>query len=882
MKKNETEELLEFPDQKIVEVPMEREVKKSFLDYAMSVIVSRALPDAKDGLKPVHRRILYSMFEDGLTVDKPYRKSATTVGNVLGSYHPHGDSSVYDAMVRLAQPFSMRYPLIDGHGNFGSVDGDPAAAYRYTEARMAKISDLMLADIKKEVVDWDPNFDNKLKEPHVLPSRFPNLLVNGSVGIAVGMATNIPPHNLTEVIDGTVYLMDHPDATIPELMEFIKGPDFPTGATIYGTAGITETYMTGRGRITVRSKAHVDEEKHQIIITEIPYQVNKVNLVQAMADCVKDKRIEGITNINDETSMEGMRIVVDFRKDANGYIILNQLYKFTQLQDTFAAVMLALVNGEPKVLNLKQILEVYIAHQIDVITRRTQFELKRALHDAHINEGYRIAIDNIDEVIRIIRASGSVQEAKEALMRAFTADDVDNLIGEGGKEGLSDMQAQAIVEMPLGRLAGMERKKIEETLAGLMDQIRKIEEILHDESKIRDIIKNDLNDVKAKFGDARRTGLEAVENELLAEDLIEKHTCLITMTHDGYIKRQNSAEYFAQNRGGMGVKGMGTKETDDVEKMFGVYSHSSLLLFTNLGKVHVKKAYTIPEVKSNTGKGTHINNIVDLQTGETVTALVSINGWKDGSYLTMVTKNGTVKRTALSEFEYQRKGGKIAISLDEGDELTFVLNTKADDEIIIATKEGCATRFPVSEVREMGRTARGVIGIRPEEGDYVTSAALVEPEKDLLTVTEYGYGKRTSYEDFRSAHRGGKGVIVHGINEKTGKLCGIASVAESADVMLMSSEPKIIRTPASGISYYSRTASGVIVMRTDRDKGVVVTDFTVIPSEEEINKMIAAAEEASANDDGTETDEMLPTDTGTGEASAPEDDGSDETGEENE
>jgi len=825
---------IEFPDQKIVDVNMEEEVKRSFIEYAMSVIISRALPDARDGLKPVHRRILYSMFEEGLTYDKAFRKSATTVGYVIGHYHPHGDAAVYDAMVRLAQDFSLRYPLVDGHGNFGNIDGDGAAAYRYTEARMTRIANHMLSDIRKDTVPFTPNFDNQTKEPEVLPSRFPNLLANGSMGIAVGMATNIPPHNLCEVIDGTIALIDNPEIDIPGLMEYIKGPDFPTAAAIYGTMGIREAYMTGKGRLSVRAKAEVDEEKHRIIITEIPYGVNKANLDKAIGDCYKEKKVDGITAMRDESSDRvGIRIVIEHRKDINGQILLNQLYKYTQLQDTFAVNMLALVNGEPKVLNLKQILQIYLEHQQSVILNRTRFDRAKALHDAHLNEGFKVAIDNIDEVIRLIRASASVAEAKEALMARFTANDVDNLIGEGGSEGLSEIQAQAIVEMPLGRLAGLERKKIEDTLAGLMDAIRGYEELLHSMDKVNEVIRADLLELKARYGDERRTEIVPVEDEIMLEDLIEKHTCVVTFTRDGYIKRQPETSYNAQKRGGKGVIGMKTKEEDDVVDVIAMHSHSDLMLFTNLGKVHVMKAYTIPEV-GKSAKGSNIANLVELQNGESITAMLSVQSYDDGSYLTMVTGKGIIKRTELSEFSYQRRGGKIALTLDEDDYLAFVLRTDGNQHLLLATKGGNAIRFDENQVRVMGRTARGVIGIELEEGDSVTGATVVDNEKTLLTISEKGYGKRTEFSEFRVAHRGGKGVIVQGISERTGRLCGIATVKEEDDLMMITASGTIIRTPVAGINVYSRSAAGVIVMRIgDGDRVVNISTVSVQDEAEE-------------------------------------------------
>jgi len=823
----------EFPDQKISDVCMEKEVKTSFIQYAMSVITSRALPDVRDGLKPVHRRILYSMFEEHLTYDKPTHKSAATVGNVLGKYHPHGDSAVYDAMVRMAQPFSLRYPLIEGQGNFGNIDGDEAAAYRYTEARMSRLANEMLLDINKEVVDFTGNFDNKLKEPVVLPSRFPNILVNGSVGIAVGMATNIPPHNLGEVIDGTIFLMENPDATVQDLMQYIKGPDFPTSATIYGTAGITEAYMTGHGRVIVRAKAEIDEDKRRIIVTEIPYQVNKVNLVTSMVDCVKDKRIEGITDIRDETGRAGMRIVIEYRHDANGQIILNQLYKYTQMQDTCAVNMLALVNGEPKVLGLKPLLSHYIAHQEDVVTRRVNFDLKKAIHDKHIFEGYKIAIDNIDEVIEIIRASASVSDAKAKLMERF---------------GLSDLQAQAIVDMTLGKLSGMERDKILERLAELTALVSELEGILADEAKIKQIIKDEMLEIKQRYADERRTEILPATNDILIEDLIERHTCIITLTRDGYIKRIPSDTYSAQRRGGKGIIGMTTKEEDVVEQVIAVNSHSYLLFFTSKGKIFVKKAYYIPE-SSRTAKGSNIVNILELENDETVTAVISTEEFNELEYLTMITRNGIVKRTSMEEFEISRKGGKRAITLDEGDELLYVLKTTPDDEIVIATKNGLAVRFKVNTVSVMGRTARGVIGIRPESDDYVAGVTIVDNSKQLLTITENGYGKRSEFDDFASHNRGGKGMKCHNITDKTGRIASIAAVDDSDDILLITNEGVVIRTRVSEISTVGRVSQGVIIMRLAEDAHIV--NFTVVAQDDEENEV---GDEDGGNDTVSEED----------------------------
>ncbi len=815
MSKKDTFENLDFPNQKIIGVEMKSEVENSFIAYSMSVIMSRALPDVRDGLKPVHRRILYAMYEDKLTYDKDFRKSATTVGNVLGRYHPHGDTAVYDTMVRLAQPFSLRHPLVEGQGNFGSIDGDPAAAYRYTEARLAKLANEMMADIEKDVVDFSPNFDNTLKEPVVLPSRFPNLLVNGSIGIAVGMATYIPPHNLGEVIDGTIYLMDNPDASIKDLMEFVKGPDFPTGATLYGSNGIYEAYTTGKGHVMVRSKCEIDEEKNQIIVTEIPYQVNKSMLVESIGHLVNEKRVEGITDITDLSDRtNGVRIAIDYRRDANPQIILNQLYKYSQLQDTCAFNMVALVDNVPKLLNLKEILSHYIAHQEEVITRRVKFDLEKAKREAHIYEGYKIAIDNIEEVIKVIRASASVSDAKVQLMERF---------------GLSEIQAQAIVEMTLGRLSGMERQKIEERLLSLYNTITELEGILADENKIRDIVKREMLEIKEKFSDPRRTELVAAENDIVYEDLIERHSCVITMTEDGYIKRQAANTYTAQHRGGKGIIGMTTKDDDAVRDMVSAESHDFIMLFTNKGKVHTKKTYQIPEA-GRTAKGTNVVNILELTEGEKVTAIISVPEYTENEYLFMVTRNGVVKKTLLSEFEYQRRGGKIAISLDEGDELSFVKRTNGSDSVIVATHNGMSARFEESDVRAMGRTARGVRGIRLSESDYVVGTTLVDNENALITITEKGFGKRCSFDEFTAHNRGVKGVTCHGISEKTGKLAGIATVSNEDDIMMITSEGIIIRTPVSQIPFYRRSAGGVIVMRLK--DGVSIVGFIKVEAKE--------------------------------------------------
>ena len=805
-----------FENQKIVDVEMGKSVQKSFIEYAMSVIVSRALPDVRDGLKPVHRRILYSMYQEKLTYDRPFCKSATTVGNVLGRYHPHGDASVYDAMVRLAQPFNMRYTLVEGHGNFGNVDGDGAAAYRYTEARLSKLAGEMMTDIEKNVVDFSPNFDNSKQEPQVLPARFPNLLVNGSVGIAVGMATNIPPHNLGEVIDGTIYYMKHPDATVVDLMTFIKGPDFPTCAMICGTSGIYQAYQTGRGRIVVRAKAEVDEKKRRIVVTEIPYQVNKSLLVESIADLVKDKRVEGITALRDESGKAGMKIVIEYKRDANGQVILNQLYKYTQLQDTCAVNMIALVNGEPKVLGLREILSNYIAHQEEVIRRRTVFDLEKTRARVHILEGLKLALDSIDEIIETIRRSSSKQDARDALVERF---------------GLSQIQSQAIVEMTLGSLAGLERLKIEEELATKLALITELEAILADESKVKEIIEKELLEIKEKFADERRTQLTDAIDNIIDEDLIDRHECVITMSGAGYIKRAPAATYTAQKRGGKGIIGMSTKEEDYVKDVIIVHSHSYLLLFTDKGRVYMKKAYMIPEA-SRTAKGTNIVNVLDMQEGEKVTSIISVAGFDENEYFVMVTKNGVVKRANVKDFEYQRKGGKIAINLDEGDELVFVKHTTGENDIVIATKEGKAVRFKETDARVMGRTARGVRGIKLREGDFVVGVAIADESKHLITLTENGFGKRNRFDSYTAHNRGTSGVICQKLTEKTGSLAGIATVGENDDIMIITEDGTIIRTPVNGIPVYEgNNTTGVIIMRLAENNRII--SFAATKSDEE-------------------------------------------------
>ena len=819
MEHNYKSQDIEFPNQRIEERDMEKEVKTSFIEYSMSVITSRALPDVRDGMKPGQRRILYAMYEDNLTHDKPFRKSATTVGNVLGRYHPHGDAAVYGTMVRMAQDFSLRYTLIEGHGNFGNVDGDPAAAYRYTEARMSRIANHMMSDIEKNVVPMTRNFDNTRDEPLVLPSRFPNLLVNGSVGIAVGMATNIPPHNLGEVIDGTIYRMENPECNVDDLMEYIKGPDFPTAAIIYGSKGIREAYETGKGRVYVRARAVMEDDHRRIVFTEIPYMVNKSMLIESIANLVKDKKIEGISALRDESGRGGMRIVIEYRKDANAEVILNQLYKYTQLQDTCSVNMLVIDGGEPKTLSLMEILDRYIEFQKSVIINRTRFDLEKAEREMHILEGYKIAIDNIDEVIAIIKGSESIPNAKEKLIERFL---------------LSDAQAQAIVEMTLGKLSGLERQKVEDRIAKLAALVEELKGILADERKVIDIIRNELNEIKLKYADNRRSELVEATEEIDLEDLIEKHTCVITVSHTGYIKRQRADAYSAQNRGGKGIIGMTTKEDDFVEDVIVAHSHSILMFFTNKGRVYAKKAYRIPEA-GRTAKGTNLVNIIELGEGEYVTAIIPITEFKEGEYLTMVTKYGVTKRTLLSDFEYQRKGGKIAINLDENDELIFVRHTTGEESLIIATREGNAVRFDENNVRAMGRTARGVRGITLEGDDYVVGVAVVDDTKSLLTVTDFGMGKRTRFDDFRQMkHRGGKGVTCHNITEKTGKLSTVITVADDDDIMLITNEGTIIRTNVESINVYSRTATGVIIMRLA--EGCYINNVARLDKEEEIEK----------------------------------------------
>ncbi|MBQ6558886.1 MAG: DNA gyrase subunit A [Clostridia bacterium] len=803
-------------NQHIVNVDLDREMKKAYIDYAMSVIVSRALPDVRDGMKPVHRRILYDMYESNLLYENDFKKSAATVGDVLGKYHPHGDASVYDAMVRMAQDFSLRYPLVQGKGNFGSVDGDPPAAYRYTEAKMSKISALMLTDIEKETVDFVPNYDDKIPEPDVLPSRFPNLLVNGSAGIAVGMATNIPPHNLTEVIDGIIAVIDDPMITIEELMTHIQGPDFPTGGVIMGKSGIRNAYTTGRGRIVLRAEAEIEEHngRNRIIVTEIPYQVNKAKLEKHINELVRDGKIDGIASTRDE-STEVIRLVIDLKRDANPNVVLNNLYKFTQMQDTFGVILLALVDKQPKILNLREMIDYYIAHQEDVITRRTQFELDKALARAHILEGYKVVIDNVDEVIRIIRASKSIQDSKDALCARF---------------GLSDEQADAIVKMQLGRLSGMEREKIEEEYQEVTAKIANYREILANEGMVLDIIKTDLTDIKNKYGDERRTKISMISTEIDIDDLIDEEDIVVTLTHAGYTKRVPADTYRSQNRGGRGISGMSTKEEDFVEHIFTTTTHHTLLFFTTRGVVYKLRGYQIPEA-SRQAKGTAIVNLLPLESDEKITAMIPIKEFEDGNYLTFVTKNGIIKKTNLMDYSRIRNGGLRAISLDEGDELIRVHLTDGTKDVILSTHDGYAIRFNESEVRHTGRTTRGVKGITLRQGDYIIGFSLVKEGSQLLAVTENGYGKKTALDEYRKQSRGGKGIFTYKITEKTGKLAGMRAVTDEDDIILITSEGVIIRMHTEDISTYSRQTQGVKLMRLD--DGVSVASIARAPRDDE-------------------------------------------------
>lgn len=841
-----------YENQKIVPVDLYQEMKSSYIDYAMSVIVGRALPDVRDGLKPVHRRILYAMYEDGLTSDKPYRKSATTVGNVLGRYHPHGDASVYDAMVRMAQSFSLRYPLIDGHGNFGSVDGDPAAAYRYTEARMAKVANYMLSDIKKDTVNFQPNFDEERKEPVVLPSRFPCLLVNGSSGIAVGMATNIPPHNLTEVIDGVCYVIDNPDAGLDEITAIIKGPDFPTGGIIMGRAGMRAAYATGKGKIKVRAKCTIEEMdkgKSQIVVTEIPYMVNKARLVESIANLVKDKRVDGISALRDESSREGMRIVIEVKRDANPQVVLNQLYNYTQMQDTCSMILLALVPSisnpdkvQPRVLTLREIIDYYIAFQKSVIERRTRFDLAKAQARAHILEGLKVATDsdNIDRIIAIIRASKNEAEAKANLCKEpFWIDQIALLgIADGSEHyefHLDDAQAQAIVDMRLGRLSGLEQQKINDEYNELENKIAGFNEILSSDHNMLEVVKKEMQEIKNAYGDERKTEIANIADEIDIEDLIEEEDCTYTLTHFGYIKRIPTSAYKAQNRGGRGVNAMKTREEDFTRGLFTASTHDNLLFFTNQGRVYKLKGYQIPEAGRN-AKGTNIINLLELQEGEKVTAMFPIREFTDDKYMVFVTKMGTVKRVVLSDLQNIRKAGLRALNLNEGDILVDVRLTDGTENILIATHNGKAITFPETEVRAMGRAAVGVKGIRLAAGDYVIGAARARKGAKVLSITENGFGKRTPVDEFTVHHRGGGGINLHNVTDKTGFIAGIAVVDEDNDIMIITDDGVIIRTPVGQIRDCGRASQGVIVMRMNDDVKVISIVRTDHEEQEEISE----------------------------------------------
>ena len=837
MRRDYDPEEIRYPDQKIVQSDLVHEMEDSYIEYAMSVIVGRALPDVRDGLKPVHRRILYAMYEDNLTSDKPFKKSATCVGDVLGRYHPHGDASVYDAMVRLAQNFSMRYLLVDGHGNFGSVDGDPPAAYRYTEARLSKMSNEMLRDIDKDTVNWDPNFDETRKEPHVLPSRFPNLLVNGSSGIAVGMATNIPPHNLGEVIDACVCVLDDPEADLNDLMQHVKGPDFPTRGIIMGRSGIRAAYATGRGKIVIRARTEFEEYGHdriRIIVTELPYQVNKKMLVKNIADQVRDKRLEGISGLRDESDRNGMRIVIELKKDANPQVVLNRLFAQTQLQSSFAVTMLALteVNGhpQPKIFSLRHMLDEYLAFQEEIITRRTIFDKRKAEERAHLLEGLLIAEANIDEVIKIIRES--YDDAKENLMNRF---------------GLDDIQAQAILDMQLKRLQGLEEEKLQNEFDELQKKIAYYNQLLSDETMLKGVLKDELIAIRDKYGDERRTEIMDVEDDLDIEDLIEEEECVFTLTNGGYIKRTPVSAYRTQRRGGKGVNAQTLKEEDYVKKLFTSSTHDFILFFTNIGKVHRLKGYRVPEA-SRTAKGTPIINVLPLESGESVTAMLHVSSLEEPErYLMMATRMGTVKRIALQSINTARKSGIRALGLDEGDELISVDVTDGAQDVMLLTHDGMGIRFHESDVRCMGRDAVGVRGIKLKDGDYLVGGEIVQPDKLLFSVTENGYGKRTSPDEFSAQNRGGQGVKAYQCTAKTGNVAAVAMVAESEDLMMISDDGTIIRTGSGGVSVISRATQGVKVMTVA--EGVKVIGLAVAdPDEEEPSDESEAGESAEQNE----------------------------------
>lgn len=864
--------------EKLIQVDIEKEMRESFLQYSMAVLVSRALPDVRDGMKPVHRRIIYTMNEADNTSSKPYRKCAYTVGEVLGKYHPHGDASVYDALVRLAQDFSMRYPLIDGHGNFGSVDGDPPAAYRYTEARMAKIASELLKDIKKDTIDWGKNYDDKLDEPTVLPVKFPNLLVNGSVGIAVGMATNIPPHNLNEVCDAIVARMDNPECGIEEILQYIKGPDFPTGGIIMGYSGIRSAYYTGRGKITLRGKAEIVEEGNhsRIIVTEIPYMVNKSKLLETTGQLMRDKRIEGISNLRDESDKDGMRIVYELKRDVNAQVVLNKLYSFTQLQDTVGVIMIALVNGEPKQLTLLEILDNYIAFQKQIITRRTAFDLKKARERAHILQGFLLAIDNIDEVISILRSSKSVQEGKERLMERFKEDDLAKLLqramGENYKDvhfeheiGLSEEQADAIVQMRLGQLTGLERDKVISELAEIMEKINDFLDILSSDERVKEIIKEEITAIKEKYGDERRTAIEPVSGEVDIEDLIPEEECVLTYTNIGYIKRQPVDVYNLQKRGGKGVSGMKQREEDFVEDMFISSTHDNILFITNYGNMYKLKCYEVPE-GSKQNRGTNIVNLLQLDEGERIAAMMKTSDFAENKYFICVTKYGKIKRTPLYDFRNVRKNGLRAITLAEGDEIAAAHLTEGDSSIIVATHLGMAIHFSEDKIRSMGRLAAGVRAIKLREDDYIVGAAKVySDDMRILTVTDKGYGRLSALSDYRMQNRGGNGLKNYKIRDDRGYVCGIRSIQADDDVILISTDGVIIRIRANDLRVMRRTGLGVRVMKlSDEDRVVTFTrtehDETadIEEVEQASDEEIAAAEaeaEAEVIEDEPETNE---------------------------
>ncbi len=831
------EEQKEFYAGNIVDVELTHEMKSSYIQYAMSVIVSRALPDVRDGLKPVHRRILYTMYQAGYTPDKPYKKCAATVGDVLGKYHPHGDASVYDAMVRMAQDFSLRYPLIDGHGNFGSVDGDPPAAYRYTESRMSKIALEVLNDIDKDTVDFGPNFDDSLREPTVLPSRIPQLLINGSSGIAVGMATNIPPHNLSEVIDGTIAYINNRDISIDELINYIKGPDFPTAGLILGRSGIRAAYHTGRGKILMRSRAEIEGEegsKQKIIVTEIPYQVNKARLIEKIADLVREKRLEGISGLRDESDRNGMRIVIEVKRDANANVVLNNLYKNTQMQETFGVIMLALVDGQPKVLTLKQVIENYVAFQEEVIRRRTKYDLAKAKARAHILEGLLIALDHIDEIIKIIR--NSYDDAKERLMEAFS---------------LSEDQSKAILDMRLARLQGLEKEKIQNEYDDLLGKIKYYNDVLENEYMVLEIIKRELTEIKEKYGDERRTEITNMVDDIDIEDLIEEEENVITLTHYGYIKRMPTDTYKSQKRGGRGVTGLQTREEDYVETIFSSSTHDNVLFFTNKGRMYRLKAYQLPEA-GRQAKGTAIINLLPIENDERITAVIPIRTFEDGKYLIMCTKNGVIKKTGLMEYNSARRGGLIAISLDEGDELIKVDISDGTDEVVVATHDGMAIRFNETDARPLGRNSRGVKAITCREGDYVAGMCVPREGGELLLVTEKGYGKRTSIDAYRVQSRGGIGIRTYKITEQTGNVVGVYCVTDDDDIMLITSEGVVIRISAGDISTIGRNTKGIRLMRLSEGVSVVSAAKTEHAATEETQKVSGEAAEEAESDTESE------------------------------